>query len=37
MDVDVKDNVKWVPYHYSMAHPQVKDGKDGLQIGKAAE
>jgi hypothetical protein len=26
------DHVGWVPCHHSMAHPQVADGGDNLQI-----
>jgi hypothetical protein len=25
-------HVRWVPCHHGMAHPQVADGGDGLQI-----
>jgi hypothetical protein len=25
-------HVKWVPFRYGMARPQVADGEDGLQI-----
>jgi hypothetical protein len=28
--------VKWVPCHHGVARPQVADGRDGLQIGRAA-
>jgi hypothetical protein len=29
-------HVKWVPCHHGMAHPQVADGGDGLQIWRVA-
>jgi hypothetical protein len=29
-------HVRWVPYHHGMAHPQVADGGDVLQIWRVA-
>jgi hypothetical protein len=29
-------HVRWVPCHHGMAHPQVVDGGDGLQIRRIA-
>jgi hypothetical protein len=31
-----KYHVKWVPCHHGMAHPQVADGGDALQIWRVA-
>jgi hypothetical protein len=32
----IKPDIKWVACHHGMAHPQVADGGDGLQIWKVA-
>jgi hypothetical protein len=32
----VQNHVKWVPFHCGMAHPQVADGGDALQLWRVA-